>query len=204
MRSGRGRNDQAVRRPGRFRAKSTSHADTPARHSSLTSEVQAAHCDGKGHGDGTPDPEARNREYARFAPPEIPPGMSYDRETRLVLPADGRYAAAPMRVLASVALGILLFAGTLGIGYLAWSIAAWGRGQTPAQRLLGLRCWDPGTGGVPGRWQMAERQFLGLSLSGLSLIMLLVSVFSGSGQPSMGDFFLGTIVLHDPQGVLLR
>jgi len=130
--------------------------------------------------------------------------MSYDRETQRVLPADGCYAAASVRVLAGVALGILLFAGTLGIGYLAWSIVAWGRGQTPAQRLLGLRCWNSETGEVPGRWQMAERQFLGLSLSGLSLIMLLVSVFSGSGQPSMGDFFLGTIVLHDPQGVLLR
>lgn len=143
-------------------------------------------------------------EDVSFAAPKAPPGMRYDRETHLVLPADSRYAAARVRVLAGVALGLLLFAGTLGIGYLAWSVAAWRRGQTPAQRLLGLRCWDPGTGRVPGRWQMAQRQFLGLCLSGLSLIMLLVSMFSGSGQPSMGDFFLGTIVLHDPQGDLLR
>ena len=44
--------------------------------------------------------------------------MSYDRETQRVLPADGCYAAAPVRVLAGVALGILLFAATLGLGYL--------------------------------------------------------------------------------------
>jgi hypothetical protein len=37
---------------------------------------------------------------------------------------------------------------------------------------------------------MAERQFLGLSLSGLSLIALLFFVFSDSRQPSVGDFFL--------------
>jgi len=155
------------------------------------------------HGADAPDPEIRGRAYAQFAAPEVPPGMRYDREARLVLPADTRYATAPVRVLAGVALGFLLFAGTLGIGYLAWSVATWGRGQTPAQRLLGLRCWDPETGRVPGRRQMAERQFLGLSLSGLSLIALLFFVFSGNGQTSVGDFFLGTIVLNDPQGVLL-
>jgi uncharacterized RDD family membrane protein YckC len=129
--------------------------------------------------------------------------MQYDRETRLVLPADTRYAAAPMRILAGVALGFLLFVGTLGIGYLAWSAATWGRGQTPAQRLLGLRCWDPETGRVPSRRQMAERQFLGLCLIGLNVLSGLFFMFSGSGQASVGDFFLGTIVLRDPQGALL-
>jgi hypothetical protein len=187
MRSGQWRKDQVGRRHGLFRAR-----------------AQAAHPNNMSHGDGTLDPEVRGQVSAQLAEPETPPGMRYDRETQLVLPADRRYAAARVRVLAGVALGFLLFAGTLGIGYLAWSAATWGQGQTPAQRLLGLRCWDPQTGQVPGRWQMAERQFLGLSLSGLSLIMLLVSVFSGSGQPSIGDFFLGTIVLHDPQGILLR
>jgi uncharacterized RDD family membrane protein YckC len=155
------------------------------------------------HGADAPDSEIRGRANPQFATPEVPPGMRYDRETRLVLPADTRYVAAPVRVLASVALGFLLFAGTLGIGYLGWSVATWRRGQTPAQRVLGLRCWDPEAGGAPGRRQMAERQFLGLSLSGLSLIVLLFSIFSGGRQTSVGDFFLGTIVLHDPQGVLL-
>ena len=108
----------------------------------------------------------------------------------------------PVRVLIGVPLGFLLFAGTVGIGYLAWSVATWGQGQTPAQRLLGLRCWDPETGRVAGRWRMAERQFLGLSLSGLSLIALLFFVFSDSRQTSVGDLFLSTIVLRDPRGVL--
>ena len=139
-----------------------------------------------------------------FATPEVPPEMRYDHETGMVLPADTRYAAAWTRLIAGMALGVLLFAGTLGIGYLAWSVATWGRGQTPAQRLLGLRCWNPGTGRVPGRGQMAQRQFLGLALCGLSVIVLLFSAFSGRSQTSVGDVILGTIVLHDPQGALLR
>jgi hypothetical protein len=78
--------------------------------------------------------------------------------------------------------------------------------EQPVVFSVGSSRADPllGTGRVPGRWQMAERQFLGLSLSGLSLIVLLFFVFSGSGQTSVGDFFLGTIVLHDPQDVLLN
>jgi uncharacterized RDD family membrane protein YckC len=151
---------------------------------------------------GAPDPEVRGRAYAQFVAPQVPPGMRYDREARLVLPADTRYEPARLRVLGGMVLGLLLFAATIGLGYLAWSVATWEQGQTPAQRLLGLRCWDPGTGRVPGRRQMAERQFLGLSLSGLSLVMLLLFMFSGRRQTSAGDFFLGTIVLHDPQGVL--
>ena len=48
-----------------------------------------------------------------------------------------------------------------------------GQGQTPTNG-----CWDSGAGtrgldGVPGRRQTAEWQFLGLGLSGLSLIALL-------------------------------
>jgi uncharacterized RDD family membrane protein YckC len=128
--------------------------------------------------------------------------MRYDSEARLVLPADTSYAAPPGRVLVGLALGSMLFVCTLGIGYLAWSAATWGRGQTPAQGLLGLRCWDPEAGRVPGRRQMAERQFLGLVLSALSLILLLFFVFSDRSQTSAGDFFLGTIVLRDRQGVL--
>lgn len=148
--------------------------------------------------------------HVHFAAPQVPPGMRYDPDTLLVLPADAYYAAGRVRVLASVALGVLLFAATLGIGYLAWSITTWGRGQTPAQRLLGLRCWDPEARRVPGRAQMAERQFFGIALSALSsvtallsFVFMLFSVTTTRGQTSAGDLLLGTIILRDPQGVLL-
>lgn len=116
--------------------------------------------------------------------------------------ADGSMRRARMRVLASVALGFLLFAATLGIGYLAWNVATWNRGQTPAQRLLGLRCWDPEAGRVPGRRQMVERQFFNLVLSSVSLVVLVFFMFSDRNQTSAGDVVLGTIVLPDPHGEL--
>lgn len=102
------------------------------------------------------------------------------------------------RVLACVGLGALLFVGTLGVGYLIWSVVTWGSGQTPAQRMLGLRCFDLKTWQVAGREQMAGRQVLGWCLNGQLLIGLLF-VFSGSGQTSVGDALMGTTVLRDPE-----
>jgi uncharacterized RDD family membrane protein YckC len=100
------------------------------------------------------------------------------------------------RVLACVGLGALLFVGTAGVGYLIWSVVTWGRGQTPAQRMLGLRCFDLRTWQVAGRGQMAGRQVLGWCLNGQLLIGLLF-VFSGTGQTSIGDALMGTTVLQD-------
>jgi hypothetical protein len=100
------------------------------------------------------------------------------------------------RVLACIGLGALLFVGTLGIGYLIWSVVTWGRGQTPAQRMLGLRCFDLATWQVAGREQMAGRQVLGWCFNGQLLVGLLF-VFTGSGQTSVGDALMGTTVLRD-------
>lgn len=107
-----------------------------------------------------------------------------------------------IRVLAGVGLGLLLFVATLGIGYLIWSVQTWGSGQTPVQRMLGLRCVDAVTGQVPGRRRMASRQVLGWCLNG-QLLMGLFLALSGSGKTSVGDLFMGTIVLRDPDGTLL-
>lgn len=150
------------------------------------------------------DPEIRGPAYVDFASPAVPSGMGYAPETQQVLPTDARYAASRVRVLGSIGLGVLLFVVTAGIGYLAWSVATWEQGQTRAQRLLGLRCWNPQVARALNRWQMMQRQFLALALSGLSLIVLVVFLVTGKSQTSMGDLILGTCVLHDPQGVLLN
>ena len=63
-------------------------------------------------------------------------------------------------------LAIGLFIATLGLGYLIWQVVAWDQGQTPAQRLLGLRCWRRDTREVAGRKYMALRQGTGLLLNG--------------------------------------
>ncbi len=41
--------------------------------------------------------------------------------------------------LEALALGSVLFVGTLGIGWLVWSLFEWTSGRTPSYQLLGLR-----------------------------------------------------------------
>jgi uncharacterized RDD family membrane protein YckC len=117
-----------------------------------------------------------------------------------VLPPGVRLATA-RQVTVAYLLGVLLFIATLGAGYLAWSVVTWNRGQTPAQRIRGLRCWMPKTGRVADRGRMALRQVTGALLNGELLMGVLLLLFSESLN-SAGDFFAGTVVLHDPDNAL--
>ncbi|HTX26639.1 MAG TPA: hypothetical protein VME19_06445 [Streptosporangiaceae bacterium] len=168
-------------------------------------------------GDGAIEPypapdseaEAIRRGYEQFAPPQVPAGMYYDRPTGLVLPQGVRPASVG-RVAGAYCLAVALFIGTLGVGYLIWALVTWGHGQTPAQRLLGLRCWEPsadrGAGGVAGqvagRGKMAIRQVTGILLNGELLMGPFIMLLSPTLN-SVGDFFAGTVVLHDPDGLLV-
>ena len=147
------------------------------------------------------DAEAIRRGYEQFAPPSVPAGMYFNRDSGLVLPQGVRPRSIG-RVVAAYVLAVLLFIVTLGIGYLAWEIVTWGGGQTPAQKLLGLRCWRPETGRVASRAHMAIRQVTGLFLNG-ELLMGPFILLASKDKASVGDFFVGTVVLHDPQGALL-
>jgi uncharacterized RDD family membrane protein YckC len=140
--------------------------------------------------------------YEQFVPPPVPPGMYYDPDLLLVLP-QGVTRAGQGRVAASWFLGIGLFAVTLGVGYLVWDALTYGGGQTPAQRLLGLACWRRDTSGLAGRGPMALRQITGLFLNGELLSGPLIWLFSRDLN-SVGDFFAGTVVLHDPNQLLHR
>src|SRR5580658_7046358 len=131
--------------------------------------------------------------YEQFVPPTVPPGMWFDRDTWLILP-QGVRPASKGRVAASYALAIGLFIATLGVGYLIWALVAWGRGQTPAQRLLGLRCWRRDTSRLADRGHMALRQIIGLLLNGELAAGPLIWLFAGDLN-SVGDFFAGTVVL---------
>jgi uncharacterized RDD family membrane protein YckC len=140
--------------------------------------------------------------YEQFEPPPVPPGMWFDPGTWLVLPK-GVQPASRGRVAASWFLAVGLFAVTLGVGYLAWAVVTWGQGQTPAQRLLGLCCWHRDTGALAGRGHMALRQITGLLMNGEAAAGPLIWLFARSLN-SVGDFFAGTVVLHDPNHVLHR
>jgi hypothetical protein len=86
------------------------------------------------------DAEATRRGYEQYASPPVPPGMYFDHKSGLVLP-EGVQPRTIGRVVAAYTVAVLLFIVTLGIGYIVWSLVTWGHGQTPAQRLFGLRCW---------------------------------------------------------------
>ena len=98
-------------------------------------------------------------------------------------------------------LGLALFIATVGVGYLTWSLLTWRQGRTPAQRMLGLRCWLPLEGRVAGRRDMAVRQISGACLNGQLLSGVFVWLF---GEPlrSVGDVFADTLVMYDPDGIL--
>ncbi len=139
--------------------------------------------------------------YEQFVPPHVPPGMWLDRDSWLILPQGVRITGKG-RVAASWFLGVGLFIVTLGVGYLAWALVTWDRGQTPAQRMLGLRCWQPGARRLAGRRLMALRQGAGL-LNGEMAMGPLIWLGSRSLN-SVGDIFAGTVVLHDPDQILHR
>ena len=147
------------------------------------------------------DAEAIRPGYGQYAPPPVPPGMYFDRDSGLVLPHGVRPRSIG-RVVAAYTLAVLLFIVTLGIGYIIWSLVAWGYGQTPAQRLLGLRCWRPEPGHPASRGQMAIRQITGLFLNG-ELLMGPFILLASDDRASVGDLFVGTVVLHDPHDALL-
>jgi uncharacterized RDD family membrane protein YckC len=147
------------------------------------------------------DAEAIRRDYEQNAPPSVPAGMYFDHQSGLVLP-DGVQPRSIGRVVAAYALAVLLFIVSLGIGYIIWSLVAWGHGQTPAQRLLGLRCWRPGTGRPASRAQMALRQASGLLLNGELLAGVFILLIE-TGRTSVGDYLTGTVVLYDPHDALL-
>jgi uncharacterized RDD family membrane protein YckC len=140
------------------------------------------------------------RGYEQFALPQAPPGMYSDPASGLFLPQGVRLASRE-RVAAAWFLGLLLFSVTLGIGYVTWSLFAWGQGRSPAQRVLSLRCWLPEPRRVAGRKQMTLRQITGFCLNGQLLSGFFIWLASRDLR-SVGDFFAGTVILHDPDGAL--
>jgi uncharacterized RDD family membrane protein YckC len=53
---------------------------------------------------------------------------------------------------------------------------------------------------VAGRWRTAERQVIGFGLNGEALVGFFIWLADGNLR-SVGDFFAGTVLLHDPAGV---
>ena len=135
----------------------------------------------------------------------VPPGMSFDQASGLLLPQGVELASSGRRI-GAYFLAIPLAIVTLGIGYVIWGLIVWANGQTPALQVLGMRCWRPDDGRVPGFWWMALREVVGRIAEGiLSFITLLISLILMLTRPdrrSLHDLIAGTVVLYDPNKVL--
>jgi uncharacterized RDD family membrane protein YckC len=134
-----------------------------------------------------------------------PPGMYLDPESGVMIPMGTALASHGRRIGAYFLGGLLAFV-TLGIGYLIWGLIVWGNGQTPAQQVLGMRCWRPDDGRVASWGWMAMREIIGtLAESIFWLITSLVSFIlflTRQDRRCLHDLVAGTVVLHDPNGVL--
>jgi uncharacterized RDD family membrane protein YckC len=165
---------------------------------------------------GSPPPQPGNLPsappipagYGIGQPPlgAVPPGMYFDQESGLVLPQGVQLASVGRRI-GAYFLAIPLAIVTLVIGYIIWGLIAWANGQTPALQVLGMRCWRPEEGRVAGWWWMALREVVGrIAESIFWLITSLVSFILMLTRPdrrSLHDLIAGTVVLYDPNKVLV-
>jgi uncharacterized RDD family membrane protein YckC len=150
-----------------------------------------------------PPPAEGTYQGYGVAPP--PPGMYYDTQSGLTLP-QGVQLAGQGRRIGAYFLAIPLAIVTLVIGYVIWGLIAWSRGQTPALQVLGMRCWRPETGRVPGFWRMALREIIGRILDGILGIVTGLTSFilflATRERKALHDYVAGTVVLYDPDKVL--
>jgi uncharacterized RDD family membrane protein YckC len=132
-------------------------------------------------------------------------GTFFDQASGLTLPQGVELASVGRRI-GAFFLAIPLSIVTLGIGYVIWGLIVWGSGTTPALQVLGMRCWRPETGQVPGWGWMALREVVGRIVEGiLNIITWLVSFILMCSRPDrrcLHDLIAGTVVLHDPNKVL--
>jgi uncharacterized RDD family membrane protein YckC len=156
---------------------------------------------------GYPAPGAPSAAQAVYGPPAtgtVPPGMYLDQASGLVLP-QGVILASPGRRIGAYFLSIPLAIITLGIGYAIWGLIVWGSGTTPALQVLGMRCWKPDTGQVPGWGTMLLRETIGRIVDGILVITALVSFIFMLSRPDrrcLHDLVAGTVVVEDPDKVL--
>lgn len=140
------------------------------------------------------------------APPQPGQWPPYARQTGGLQLPEGVQLASVGRRIGAWFLSIPLAIVTLGIGYVVWGAVVWGRGQTPALQVLGMRCWRPESRTVPGFWRMALREIIGRFVEGiLSFITLLISFIlflTRDDRQSIHDLVAGTVVLHDPHNLL--
>jgi uncharacterized RDD family membrane protein YckC len=101
----------------------------------------------------------------------------------------------------------LLVLCTLIVGWLIWSIVVWGRGQSPAKQILGMRVTRDDSLEAAGRWVMLGRGFskwLIALVGNFTLIgyVLFFWLLWDKERQELWDKMCGTVVVNDAQGLL--
>jgi uncharacterized RDD family membrane protein YckC len=157
---------------------------------------------------GAPPPAG----YQPMPPPgyqqQGPPPGYLDRATQVgampPLPPGTELASAGKRI-GTALLEIVLAIVTLVIGYIIWTLIAWGRGQTPGKQVMGMRIYHLQNQRAASWGQMFVRQFLGGIVNSIFYIGLIISVvflFTDPLRRTVPDRIAGTIELNDPNKVL--
>ncbi len=98
--------------------------------------------------------------------------------------------------------------GTLGIGWLVWSLTVYGRGQTPAKQVLGMRAVTLRTGAATSWGRMFVREVVAKPLMGvLAAFTLGIAYFWlvwDTRNQELWDKVVGTVIVNDPQKQLLQ
>jgi uncharacterized RDD family membrane protein YckC len=112
--------------------------------------------------------------------------------------------ATPGRRIGAYFLSIPLFIITLGIGYIIWGLVIWGRGQTPASSVLGMRCLKNDTYQKATFGTMALREIIGRIVEGLFITGIISFIFmlTRPDRMTLHDLIAGTVVVHDPGKVM--
>ena len=115
--------------------------------------------------------------------------------------------SSPWRRLGGYLLDLVLVICTLFIGWFIWSIVVWGRGQSPAKQILGMRVIRDDSLRAVGRWGMVGR---GLSkwLIGWVASLIIIGVVAyfwllwDEERQELWDKMCGTVVVNDKGGLL--
>lgn len=140
-------------------------------------------------------PQQQQQGYQQGPYPQ--PGMQPGYPTMV----GGRPVSSAGKRFGGYLLEALLIFVTLLIGWIIWSLIAWGNGQTPAKSLLGMRVVKTDTGRVATWGDMALRELVGKWLLGTVTLGItsLVSLFMilGSSRQGVWDKIATTIVVDE-------
>jgi uncharacterized RDD family membrane protein YckC len=152
-------------------------------------------------GGGYPPPGGGYGAY----PSAPPPSGGYAVTGGLALPPGVELASVGRRI-GAFFLAIPLTIVTLVIGYLIWGLVLWGRGTSPALKVLGMKVIKVDTGRPATFGTMALRDIIGRICDGvLSIITELISFImfvTGDRRQSLHDKVGGTTVVYDPKNIL--